>query len=217
MSSDFTLVAQLKTDLGKGASRRLRHQGRVPGIMYGADKEPTMFTLAHNELVHATADEAFFSHILTIDIDGTKDKVILKDMHRHPAKEQIMHVDLQRIDENKALHVHVPLHFLNEASSPGVKMGGIVSHLKTDVEVSCLPKDLPEYIEIDVAHLELNDSVHLSDLVVPDGITILELAHGEAHDSPIASVTMPRGEKEVEETTGEAETEEGAAEGEKEE
>jgi large subunit ribosomal protein L25 len=217
MSSDFTLIAQPKTDLGKGASRRLRHQGRVPGIMYGADKEPTMFTLAHNELVHATADEAFFSHILTIDIDGTKDKVILKDMHRHPAKEQIMHVDLQRIDENKALHVNVPLHFINEALAPGVKMGGIVSHLKTDVEVSCLPKDLPEYIEIDIAHLELNDSVHLSDLVVSDAITILELAHGEEHDLPIASVTMPRGEKEVEETTGGAETEEGATDGEKEE
>jgi large subunit ribosomal protein L25 len=216
MSSDFTLVAQLKTDLGKGASRRLRHQGKVPGIMYGADKEPTMFTLAHNELKHATEDEAFFSHILTIDIDGTKDKVILKDMHRHPAKEQIMHIDLQRIDENKALHVHVPLHFINEASSPGVKMGGIVSHLKTDVEIACLPKDLPEFIEIDVAHLELNEAVHLSDLVVSDAITILELAHGEEHDLPIASVTMPRGEKEVEETT-EADAETDATEGEKEE
>jgi large subunit ribosomal protein L25 len=196
MSSDFTLAAELKTDTGKGASRRLRHQGKIPGIMYGGDKDATMITLAHHKFVHAIEDEAFFSHVLTVEVDGIKEKVILKDMHRHPAKEQIMHVDFQRIDENKALHVHVPLHYINEAIAPGVKMGGLVSHLKTEVEVSCLPKDLPEYIEVDIADLELNGSVHLSDLVLPEGVTIIELTHGADHDLPVASVTMPRGEKE---------------------
>ncbi len=213
MSSNFTLAGQLKTEIGKGASRRLRHQGRIPAIMYGAGKDVTMLTLAHNEMIHAIEDEAFFSHILTVDLDGTKEKVILKDMHRHPAKDQIMHVDFQRIDENKALHVHVPLHFLNEDTAPGVKMGGIVSHLKTEVEVSCLPKDLPEFISVDIGALEINDSVHLSDIILPEGSTIIELTHGEEHDLPVASVTMPRGEKEVEATDEEsAEPEEGEKE-----
>jgi len=212
MSSDFTLAAELKTDTGKGASRRLRHQGKIPGILYGGDKDATMITLAHNKFVHAIEDEAFFSHVLTVDVEGTKEKVILKDMHRHPAQDLIMHVDFQRIDENKALHVHVPLHFLNEEIAPGVKMGGIVSHLKTEVEVSCLPKDLPEYIEVDIETLELNDSVHLSDLVLPEGVTILELIHGEDHDLPVASITMPRGEKEETVETDAAEEEESSEE-----
>jgi large subunit ribosomal protein L25 len=197
MSSNFTLAAELKTDTGKGASRRLRHQGKIPGIMYGGDKDTVMLTLAHNEFVHSIEDEAFFSHILTVEVGGIAEKVILKDMHRHPAKEQIMHVDFQRIDENKALHVHVPLHYMNEEIAPGVKMGGIVAHLKTEVEVSCLPGDLPEYIEVDISTLELNDSIHLSDLVLPKGVTIIELTHGEDHDLPVTSITMPRGEKEV--------------------
>lgn len=200
MSSDFLIAAELKTDTGKGASRRLRHQGKIPGILYGGDKDATMITLEHNKFVHAIEDEAFFSHVLTVDVEGTKEKVILKDMHRHPAKDQIMHVDFQRIDENKALHVHVPLHFINETIAPGVKMGGLVAHLKTEVEVSCLPKDLPEYIEVDIQTLELNGSIHLSDLILPEDVTIIELAHGEDHDLPVASITMPRGEKEVEET-----------------
>ncbi|MFK5891674.1 MAG: 50S ribosomal protein L25/general stress protein Ctc [Pseudomonadota bacterium] len=205
MSSDFILAAQLKTDTGKGASRRLRHQGKIPGILYGGDKDAIMLTLAHNEFVHAIEDEAFFSHILTVEVDGAKEKVILKDMHRHPAKEQIMHVDFLRIDENKALHVHVPLHFMNEELAPGLKVGGIVAHLKTEVEVSCLPADLPEYIEVDIADLELNASIHLSDLILPKGITIIELSHGEDHDAPVASITKPRGEKIVEEEGAAAE------------
>jgi len=203
MTTDFVVKAELRTDSGKGASRRLRHQGKVPAVMYGAGKEPTMLTVAHNEIIRSTEDEAFFSHILTVEYNGTSEKVILKDMQRHPAKIQITHLDFQRIDETHALHVHVPLHFINEDSAPGVKMGGLVSHLMTDIEVSCLPKDLPEYLEVDVSKLELGSSIHLSEVVLPEGVTIMALTHGEEHDLPIASVTMPRGAKEDE--TGESE------------
>lgn len=199
MSATFTLTGELRTDTGKGASRRLRHSNRVPAIIYGTDKEPTMLTFHHNALVHACADEAFFSHILTINWDGNTEKVIIKDMQRHPAKLQIMHVDFQRIDESHALHVNVPLHFINEEISEGVKAGGIASHLMTELEISCLPADLPEYIEVDMAGLDIGDSVHLTDIVLPEGVSSVILMQNadHEHDQPIASIHIPRGEKEV--------------------
>jgi len=198
MSTSFVVKAELRTDTGKGASRRLRHQGKIPAIMYGENKEPTMLTLAHNEIIHALDDEAFFSHILTVECNGTSDKVILKDMQRHPAKIQITHMDFLRVDETHALHIHVPLHFINEDIAPGVKIGGNVSHLMTDIEISCLPKDLPEFIEVDLANLEVGNSIHLSEIVLPEGLTILALTHGETHDLPVASINMPRGAQEDE-------------------
>jgi len=199
MSTSFVVKAELRADTGKGASRRLRHQGKVPAIMYGTGKEPTMLTVAHNEIMRAVEDEAFFSHILTVEYNGTSDKVILKDMQRHPAKVQITHMDFLRVDESQALHVHVPLHFINEDIAPGVKQGGNVSHLMTDIEISCLPKDLPEFIEVDLANLELGNSIHLSEVVLGEGLTILALIHGETHDLPVASINMPRGAQEDEE------------------
>lgn len=208
MSTDFVVKAELRNDSGKGASRRLRHQGKVPAVMYGAGKEPTMLTVAHNEILHSVEDEAFFSHILTVEYDGKSEKVILKDMQRHPAKVQIMHMDFLRIDESHALHVHVPLHFINEDSAPGVKMGGNVSHLMSDIEISCLPKDLPEFIEVDLANLDVGNSIHLSEIALPEGLTIIALTHGEDHDLPVASINMPRGAKEGDEEEAESEAEE---------
>ena len=208
MSSSFTLEAELRSDMGKGASRRLRHQGKVPAIMYGGSQEPTMLTLVHDDLYHSTEDEAFFAHILNVNYDGKSEKAIVKDLQRHPAKNQIMHLDLQRIDENKAIHVNVPLHFINEAKSIGVKKGGIVSHLMTEVEISCLPKDLPEYLELDLGEVDVGESLHLSDIQLPEEVSIIELTHGADHDLPIASIVMPRGEKEQEGEGGEEESSE---------
>jgi large subunit ribosomal protein L25 len=198
MSATFTLAAELRTDKGKGASRRLRHANRVPAIIYGADKEPTMLTFGHNELNHACEDEAFFSHILTIDVAGQTEKVIIKDMQRHPSKIQIMHADFQRINESEALHVNVPLHFINEENSLGVKAGGIVSHVITELEISCLPKDLPEFIEVDMSNLNVGESVHMSELQLPEGVSRLAAIKVDEQDQPVATVVIPRGEKEDE-------------------
>ncbi len=212
MSATYTLAAELRTDTGKGASRRLRQASRLPAIIYGTGKEPTMITFRHDDVVHACEDEAFFSHILTIEYDGKSEQVIIKDMQRHPAKMQIMHADFQRIDASQALHVNVPLHFINEENSAGVKGGGIISHVITELEVSCLPKDLPEYIEIDMGNIDLNESVHMSEIQLPEGVTSL-VAIDEDHDQPVATVVLPRGEKadeEIdEETDGESEAESG--------
>jgi len=197
MSVSLSINASIRTDQGKGASRRLRHADQVPAIVYGADKDPMMLTLAANEINHAVEDEAFFTHILSLNCDGTAEKVIVKDLQRHPAKDHVMHVDFQRVDENHVLHVHTPLHFINEEKSPGVKAGGIISHLKTDVEIACLPKDLPEFIEVDLGSIEMGASLHLSEIVLPEGVTIPELALGEDHDLPVVNVIKPRGEKDA--------------------
>lgn len=201
MSVSFEINAQSRTDAGKGASRRLRHQGAVPGIIYGADKEPSMITMVHNELAHALENEAFYSHILDLKLDGKSEQVVIKDLQRHPAKPFIMHVDFQRVNMNEKLRMHAPLHFINEDSSPGAKMGGNFSHSLTDVEITCLPKDLPEFIEVDMADMEIGDSVHLSGLQLPDGV---ELTHAGGEDSLVVIVHTGH--------TGEDEDEEGGEE-----
>jgi large subunit ribosomal protein L25 len=200
MSATYTLAAELRTDTGKGASRRLRHANRIPAIIYGLDQEPEMLTFRHDDIVHACEDEAFFSHILNIEYDGQSEKVIIKDMQRHPAKIQIMHVDFQRIDATHALHVHVPLHFINEEFCEGIKEGGLISHLMTELEISCLPEHLPEFIEVDMAHLNVGESIHLTDIKLPEAISSILLMQGEGHDQAIASIHMPRGDKPIEET-----------------
>ncbi|HHA18479.1 MAG TPA: 50S ribosomal protein L25/general stress protein Ctc, partial [Methylophaga sp.] len=178
MSSNFTLAAELRSDTGKGASRRLRHADVVPAIIYGADKEPAMITIKHKDLAYACEDEAFFSHILSMEVNGKAEQVIIKDMQRHPAKLQIMHADFLRVDAKHALHVNVPLHFLNEEGCVGVKEGGIVSHVMTELEVSCLPADLPEFIEVDMANIAVGESVHLTELILPEGVSSLILMQG---------------------------------------
>jgi len=196
MSTDFILNAESRADMGKGASRRLRHAGKVPAILYGTGKEPTPISLGHNELAHQLENEAFFSHILTIKLGGKDESVIIKDLQRHPSRPVILHADFQRVSATEKIHVHVPLHFLNEATSPGVRAGGLVTHNIIEVEVACYPKDLPEFLEVDLGNLELDAICHLSDIKIPAGVEVVELSHGEGHDQAVASIHMPRAAKE---------------------
>ncbi|GAB3291043.1 50S ribosomal protein L25/general stress protein Ctc [Pseudidiomarina andamanensis] len=205
---DFTIQAELRTDTGKGASRRLRRAEKVPAILYGADKEAVSITLDHNKVNNMADHEAFYSHILTLVIDGKKHEAILKDVQRHPYKPKLTHLDFQRVVKGQKLHTHVPVHFINEASAVGVKQeGGVVVHHIADLEVSCLPKDLPEYVEVDIANLKLGETLHLTDLNMPKGVELVELTKGEDHDQAVVSITAPRVEKEVEETEEEVSAE----------
>lgn len=189
MSIDFVIDAESRDDIGKGASRRLRQAGRVPAILYGANKKPQNISLDHNKIFHDFEDEAFYSHILTVKLKGRKQKVILRDLQRHPSKPVILHVDFQRVSEDQTVHMHVPLHFVGEDVCPGVKLeGGQVSHLMIEVEVTCLPKDIPEFIEVDVSELHKGDSIHLSELNIPEGIVLTALTHGEGHDQQVVNV-----------------------------
>lgn len=214
MSTSFVLEAQPRSERGKGASRRLRRAGQVPVILYGGGKEPISITLQHIELMHQLEKEAFFSHILTVKIDGKEEQAIVKDLHRHPSKPAVLHMDLQRVSATEKIRVHVPVHFMNEDKAPGVKEGGLVTHSITEVEVSCLPKDLPEFIEIDMSTLELDGTLHLSDLVLPQGAELVELSHGKGHDQPLVSIHIARGAKEEIEEAEAGEAGEEAAEGE---
>ena len=199
MAISFELNAEPRTDTGKGASRRLRHAGKIPAIMYGGNKDPESLILDHNEVIRSLEHEAFYSHILTIKVGGTETRAVMRDLQRHPSKPFVQHMDLQRVSESEKLRMHVPLHFLGEETAPGVKAGGMVSHEIIEVEVECLPKDLPEYIEVDVSGLNVGDSLHLSDLVMPAGATLLELARGEGHDLGVVSIHAKRGTEEIEE------------------
>lgn len=196
----FELEATLRTDIGKGASRRLRHAGLVPIVIYGgADKEPMSLTISHNELLKHLAHEAFYSHVLVIKIEGHGvESAVLKDVQRHPSRPVILHIDLQRVSDTQKLHMHVPLHFINGDVAPGVKQGGgSITHQLVEVEVSCLPKDLPEFIEVDLGGMQIDDVLHLSNLKCPEGVELLALSHGEEHDLPVASLHLARGAKEA--------------------
>ncbi len=195
MSDQFELNAEVRTDLGKGASRRLRHfDGRVPAIIYGGDKAPQPLSLIRKDLEKALENEAFFSHVLIVNIGKDKEKAILKDLQRHPAKNRVTHVDFMRIDDNVAIKVHVPIHFLNESTCYGVKMqGGMIQHQATDIEVQCLPANIPSFIEVDMLKVETGQIIHLSDVTLPAGVTSVALALGEDHDLAIASVIAPKG------------------------
>ena len=215
MAISFELNAESRTDTGKGASRRLRHAGKVPAIIYGAGKDPEALTLSHNEVLRNLEHEAFYSHILSVKIDGSETRAILRDLQRHPSKPVILHMDLQRISETEKLKTHAPLHFIGGDDAPGVKEGGLVSHDLTEVSIECLPKDLPEFIEVDVSALDIGDSIHLSGLTVPEGVILIELARGEGHDQSVVSVHVKRIVEEVEEAPeGEAGAEEAAEGGE---
>jgi large subunit ribosomal protein L25 len=218
MSGEFTLKAETRTDLGKGASRRLRRlENRVLGIVYGGKSKPSPITVAMNEIVKLAENEAFFTSLVDLNLDGKSEQVVIKDMQRHPAKETIMHVDFLRVSAKTKITMHVPLHFTNEEICHGVKMeGGTVSHALNDIEVSCLPKDLPEYIEVDMEALKVGDNIHLSDLTLPKGVESVALAHGEDHDLLVSAVNAPRGggdeEEETPATDDAAETEESSDE-----
>ncbi len=209
MSQNFELHAEVRTDVGKGASRRLRREtNRIPAIIYGAGEDPQNLTLAQNQVVKALQSESFYSSILTINVDGNKQKAVIKSIQRHPSKPFVLHMDFFRVSAKEKITMQVPLHFIGDEDAPGVKEGGIVSHQMTEVEVSCLPGDLPEYIEVDISALELDHPLHLSDIKVPSGVELSVLAKGEDHDLPIVSIHIPRAV--VEEEEGEEEGEEGA-------
>jgi len=169
------LIAKTRTDLGKGASRRLRHTDLVPAIVYGAGKAPVSITFEQKELRKVEAIEAFYSSVLDLEIDGASEQVLLKAIQRHAFKEQIQHLDLLRVDATQKLHTTVPLHFINEDSCEAVKNGGVVAHIVNEIEVSCLPADLPSFLEVDLANVELGATVHLSDITLPKGVESAEL------------------------------------------
>ena len=217
--SEFDLVAEAREDVGKGASRRLRRAGKVPGIVYGAGKTPDMITLVHTELEKNLAQESFYSKVLSLKVGSKrKEKVVLKDIQRDPARPRVLHVDFQRIKATEALRMKVPLHFLNEEEAPGVRLQrGIVTHRVTDVEVECLPANLPEYIDVDVSQLEIGDVIRLSGLAMPEKVVLVDLIgfesmdedEREAADQPVVSIQPPVAEEvaeaaEEEEALGEA-------------
>jgi large subunit ribosomal protein L25 len=189
------MQAEVRTEVGKGASRRLRRfDDKIPAIIYGGGKDPQSLSLIRKDLEKALENEAFYSHVLSVNIGNQTEKAILKDLQRHPAKNRVTHVDFLRVRDDVALRVHVPIHFLNETSCHGVKMqGGIIQHQATDIEVQCLPKDIPSFIEVDMLNVHTGQIVHLSDVVLPPGVTSVALALGEDHDLAIASVIAPRG------------------------
>ena len=193
MSISFSVEAETRTDLGKGASRRLRHTEKFPAVVYGAGKDPVSLTIDHKKFLHSLENEAFYSHILTLVVDGKDEQVVLKDLQRHPARIAVMHADFLRVSANEKLHMNVPLHFINADECPGTKEGGLVTHSISEVEVACLPKDLPEFLEVDCSTLELDHSLHMSDITAPAGVEIVELSHGADHDQPIAGCHMTRG------------------------
>ena len=216
MSDQFELIAEVRTDLGKGASRRLRRfEGRVPAIIYGGDKAPQSLSLISKDLEKSLENEALYSHVLAIKIGDATEKAILKDMQRHPAKNRITHVDFMRVDDNVAIKVHVPIHFLNEETCYGVKtQGGMIQHQETDIEVQCLPGDIPTFIEVDMLKVETGQIVHLSEVKLPAGVTSVALALGEDHDLAIASVIAPKGgDDEADEAEADVDTAADAGEG----
>ena len=197
MAISFELNAEPRTDTGKGASRRLRHAGKVPAIIYGGGKDPESLTLSHNEVLRNLAHEAFYSHILTIKSGGTETSAILRDLQRHPSRPVIMHMDLQRINAAEKLKTQAPVHIIGEDASAAVKAGGLVSHDLTEVAIECYPKDLPEYIEVDISEMDIGDVKHLSDLTVPEGVTLSDLVR--ENDLAVVSIHAKRIEVEEEE------------------
>jgi large subunit ribosomal protein L25 len=185
MIETFEVIAESRSDTGKGASRRLRRTGMVPGIVYGGHQDPEMIAVGHNALLRHLDNEAFYSHVLTLKVGDAESKVVLKDLQRHPAKPFVMHADFQRVSADEKLRMIVPLHFINEGSSAGVKAGGQVSHNLTEVEITCLPKDLPEFIAVDMATMDVGDILHLSELLLPEGVA---LAHAPDPDVPVVII-----------------------------
>jgi large subunit ribosomal protein L25 len=193
MGKSFEVGAETRNDQGKGASRRLRHAGKVPGILYGGKGEPANITLDQRKLQTMIDNEKFYSSIITLNLDGKPQQAIIKDVQMHPAKTTVVHVDVQRVLEDQPIRIHLPIHFLNAAACPGVKVqGGLVSHLRSDIEISCLPKDLPEALEIDMIGMSLNETLYLKDIKLPPGVTAPELSH---RNPPIVAIHAPRAEE----------------------
>ena len=208
MTEQILIRAERRADLGKGASRRLRRLAdKTPGILYGGDVAPVPLAIAYRELGKAMQEEAFFSQILRLQVGEDTQACVLREVQRHPATDRVQHIDFLRISEDLPVHMHVPLHFVNEDQCEGVKLGGgRLAHNLVEVEIRCLPKDLPEYIAVDVAELTVGQSIHLSDLALPASVEIVALALGTDHDMPVVSVAAGRGggSDDDEEAAGEA-------------
>lgn len=194
----YEVTAEARSGVGRGASRRLRYDNKVPAILYGAEKAPEMMSLNHNTVLKMLENEGFYSHILTIHLEGKKQQAVLKDLQRHPFKPRILHMDFLRINPKEKIIMQVPLHFKGEELAAGVKQGGIFTHMTSSVEVRCLPSNLPEYIEVDVSQLEIDQTVHLSELKLPKDVELMAFAHGhaEAHDTGVVKLHLPRAAEE---------------------
>jgi large subunit ribosomal protein L25 len=199
MAAIFELSAQHRTAIGKGASRRLRHTENIPAILYGAGKEALALTLAHSDVLKALQHEAFYSHILTLHIDGKPHQAVLKDLQRHPYKPKVMHMDFLRVDATHEIIMHVPLHFTGEDKAPGVKVDkGIIAKNMVDVEIRCLPAKLPEFINVDVSELKLGQALHVTELKLPEGVKLAHKPEDAIHDSVVVSIHAVRGAEEAE-------------------
>jgi len=210
MSDNIQLKAEPREDSGKGASRRLRRSGLVPAVVYGGDGDSQSISLTHNEFSHELENEAVYTQLIDLKIGEQSEEVILRDLQRHPYKKLIMHADFFRIDKKKTLNVVVPIHALNTEECIGVKGdGGMLTQLVTEIEVVCLPRHLPEYLEIDVAELHLGDILHLSEIKMPEGVEIVALTHGEEQDIGVISVVKTREEEIIEDEAPEVPEEEG--------
>jgi large subunit ribosomal protein L25 len=201
MKTAFELAAEFRDAQGKGASRRLRRENKVPAILYGGHREPRALALDHTRLLLMLDNERFYSTIINLKVGELNQAAILKDVQRHPAKNAIVHIDLQRVLDDEKIRIKIPLHFKGAAVAPGVKKGGLVSHLRNEVEITCLPKDLPEFLEADLSNLELNHMLYLADIPTPEGVEIPELTHGR--NAPVVSIHHARAE-EVETPTADA-------------
>ena len=212
MSESFIVVAETRVDEGKGASRRLRRlEGKMPAVIYGVGQDAQSLTLIRKDFEYMLENEACFSSILEVQVDGKSQNAIIKDIQRHPAKGFPMHADFLRVRMDQAIKVNVPLHFINEEQCTGVKLGGgMIQKQATDIEIQCLPKDLPEYLEVDMLEVELGGIVHLSDITLPEGAIATALELGDDHDLAIASVIAPRGIKDDDEDEASADAEGGS-------
>ena len=190
--ADFELHAGVRSERGTGAVRRLRRAGQVPAIMYGGGRDPVPLKLVENQVRRQLSNEAFFSHVLDVKVDGREERAVIKSLQRHPATERILHLDLLRVSETQRITMLVPIHFENEEDSPGRRAGGSVSHHTTEVEITCLPKDLPEFLAVDALHMNIGDSIHLSQIPLPEGVEIPALAQGPEHDQPVVSIQVSR-------------------------
>ena len=210
MSDNIQLNAEPRADMGKGASRRLRRTDRVPAIVYGGDNDPVSISLAHNEFAHQLENEAIYTQLIDLHVGKESEEVILRDLQRHPYKNKVLHADFFRVDKKKVLHIVVPIHVLNAEECVGVKLeGGMLTQTVSEIEIIALPKDLPEYLEIDAANLALGESLHLSDIKMPKGVEIAAFSHGDEsedhdYDIGILSVVKTRVEEEVSDEAPEA-------------
>ncbi len=198
MSVTFELKAEPRGDLGKGASRRLRRAGKVPAILYGGGQDPQPLVLNHLDILNQLKNEAVYSHVLTLNLGDRTESAVLRDLQRHPFKPTILHIDFLRVSADRKLRVHVPLHFVNEETSRGVKQqGGVVSRALIDIEIACLPKDLPEFIEVDLSDLGMGEALHLSQVPLPAGVELADkIAPGSDQDAIVVNIHHPHGGEE---------------------